>query len=40
MNVQKQICIRLEEKTKSQPKSYPQFSLFTQWCLTLYDPMD
>ena len=35
--MQKQICIRLEEKTKSQPKSYPQFSLFTQWCLTLYD---
>ena len=39
MHMQKQICIRLEEKTKSQPKSYPQFSSVTQWCLTLCDPM-
>ena len=40
MHMQKQICIRLEEKTKSQPESYPQFSSVDQSCLTLYDPMD
>ena len=38
--MQKQICIRLEEKTKSQPESYPQFSSVAQSCLALYDPMD